>query len=102
MDMVACVLPIWIQLLGLPWEFWTIDMLSRIGSVCGKPLHCDKYTMSKMKLGFSRILVKMDASGEFLEFIELVDEHGAIFKQKVVYKWRPLVCSNCKKFGHLK
>lgn len=55
-----------------------------------------------MKLGFSRILVKMDASGEFLEFIELVDEHGAIFKQKVVYKWRPLVCSNCKKFGHLK
>lgn len=57
----ACVLPIWIQLPGLSWEFWTMEMLSKIGSICGKPLYCDKCALSKMKLGFARILVEMDA-----------------------------------------
>lgn len=101
LDTAACALPIWIQLPGLPWEFWTVEMLSKIGSVCGKPLYCDKCTLSKVKLGFARILVEMEATGEFPECIELADENGKGFMQKVVYEWRPLVCSKCRKFGHL-
>lgn len=44
-------------------------MLSRIGSVCGKPIHYDKCTLSKMKLGVARILVEMDSLGEFSDTI---------------------------------
>lgn len=70
---------IWIQLPGLPWEFWSVKMFSKIGSVCGKSLYCDKCTGSKMKLGYARILVEMESSGEFIDMIELVDEHRVIF-----------------------
>lgn len=57
-------------------------MLSRIGSICGKPLYYDRCTLSKMKLGFARILVEMDASGDFPEVIEMTDENSAEFQQK--------------------
>lgn len=67
-------LPIWIQLPGLLWEFWSPMMLSKIGSVCGVPLHCDKCTLSKMKLGYAQIFVDMDVVSVFLKTIELQDE----------------------------
>lgn len=77
-------------------------MLSKIGSVCGKPLYCDKCTLSKVKLGYARILVEMDYASDFPEIIEMMDENGVVCQQKVVYEWRPLVCSICKGFGHIK
>lgn len=76
-------------------------MLSRIGSVCGRPLYCDKCTLSKLKLGYARILVEMDSIGEFPEVIKLQDEKGFVFHQKLVCEWRLLVCVSCKKFGHV-
>ncbi|XP_039126841.1 uncharacterized protein LOC120262983 [Dioscorea cayenensis subsp. rotundata] len=69
-DTNAYALPIWIQLPGLPWKFWTKNMLSKIGSVCGNPLYCDKCTLSKVKLGYARILMEMDSSGDFPEMID--------------------------------
>lgn len=77
-------------------------MLSRIGSVCGKPIHYDKCTLSKMKLGFTRILVEMDSFGQFPDTIELQDENGVVFNQKVVYEWKHAVYSSYKKFAHSK
>lgn len=79
-----------------------MDMLSKIGSICGKPLYCDKCISAKMKLGYARILVEMDSFEDFLETIAMVDEQGVEFQEKAVYEWFPSVCSNCRKFGHLK
>ncbi|XP_050207530.1 uncharacterized protein LOC126656948 [Mercurialis annua] len=58
--------PIWIQLPGLPWEFWSTEILSKIGSFCGSPLYCDQCTISKTRLGYARVLVEMDAMGRRL------------------------------------
>lgn len=80
-------LPIWIQLPGLLWEFWSPMMLSKIGSVGGVPLHCDKCTLSKMKLGYVQIFVDMDVVGVFPKTIELQDENEIFFYHKVVYEW---------------
>ena len=77
-------------------------MLSKTGSVCGKPLYCDKCTLSKLRVGYARIMVQMDSSGEFPEMIDILDENGVGFQQKVVYEWRQSVCSSCKKFGRLR
>lgn len=46
--------------------------------------------------------MEMDSSGDFPEMIDLVDEKGFVFQPKVVYEWGPSICSNCRKFGHLK
>ncbi|XP_050222191.1 uncharacterized protein LOC126672286 [Mercurialis annua] len=94
-------IPIWIHLPGLPWEFWTKEMLSKIGSTCGAPLYCDQCTLSKTKLDFARILVEMEANGEFPNRVILQDERGAQFSQKIDYEWKPQRCEVCKKLGHL-
>lgn len=77
-------------------------MLSKIGSICGKPQYCDKCTISRIKFGYARILVEMDSLGDFHEIIELIDEHGVGFQEKVVYEWKPSICTICKRFGHHK
>lgn len=41
--------PVWVQL-PLPWELWTNDMLSKIGSILGTPLFTDVCTITKEKL----------------------------------------------------
>ncbi|XP_050207769.1 uncharacterized protein LOC126657166 [Mercurialis annua] len=94
--------PVWIQLPGLPWEFWTADMLSKIGSIYGNPLYSDQCTISKAKLNFARVLVEMEVAGLFPESMELQDEFGNVFNQKIVYEWRPLFCDKCCKMGHAK
>lgn len=76
-------------------------MLSKIGSVYGKPLYCDKCTVLKMKMRFARILVEMNFFRDVPEMIELVDEQGVVFQQKVIYEWKPIICSKCRNFGHL-
>lgn len=45
-----------------------------MGSICGKTLQYNKSTFSKLKLGYARILVEIDAIGEFLESIDLQDK----------------------------
>lgn len=72
-------IPIWIQFLGLPWEFWTTEMLSRLGSFCERPLYCDKCTLTRLRLGYARILVDMEIEGDFLDSISLQDENGQVF-----------------------
>lgn len=84
LDNTVRALPIWIQLPSLPWEFWTVNMLNRIGSIYGKPLYCDKCILLKLKLGYARMLVEIDSSGEFPEMIVLVDEKGNVIQQKVI------------------
>lgn len=97
-----CFVAIWIQLPGLPWEFSTTDMLSKLGSFCGKPLHCDKCTLSRLKLiGYALILVEMDVNGEFPYSIIMQDESGEILHQKVCYEWRPNWCSPSVNISHL-
>ncbi|XP_050233351.1 uncharacterized protein LOC126681838 [Mercurialis annua] len=92
--------PVWIQLPGLPWEFWSFEMLSKIGSFCGTPLYSDQCTLSKVKLNFARVLVEMEVAGPFPEVVELQDECGNVFKQKIVYEWKPLFCEKCCRMGH--
>ncbi|XP_050215040.1 uncharacterized protein LOC126666126 [Mercurialis annua] len=94
--------PIWIQLPDLPWEFLSPSILSKIGSFCGKPLYCDQCTLSITKLGFARILVEIDATGAYPEVVELQDENGAIFNQRIIYEWKPLICEKCCRMGHTK
>lgn len=67
-------------------------MLRKLGSICGKPLHYVKCTLARLKLGYAKILVEMDATGDFLKSIDLLNENGNMFHQLVVYEWRPRSC----------
>lgn len=54
-------LPIWIKLPDLDLQFWTVNMLSRIASMVGKPCGIDKLTRDRVGLSYARIMVEVDA-----------------------------------------
>lgn len=75
--------PVWVKLPLLPLEFWSVDILSRIGSILGTPLFTDQCTLRWERLQFARILVKMDVHGDFPGEVVLKDENGCQISQVV-------------------
>ncbi|XP_050229137.1 uncharacterized protein LOC126678279 [Mercurialis annua] len=92
--------PIWIQFPKLPWEFWSPTMLGRMASLSGKPMFTDQCTNDMSRLSYARVLVEMEVLKEFPHEVILEDEFGEQFVQRVVYEWRPPVCSKCRIMGH--
>ncbi|XP_022880390.1 uncharacterized protein LOC111397618 [Olea europaea var. sylvestris] len=65
-DKDVSTLPIWINLLGLPLEFWNTSALGKIVSKVGKPISTDKVTTTRGRLSYARALVEVDASIELV------------------------------------
>lgn len=55
-------MPVWINLPGLPLEFWNMNALGKIVTKGGKPISTDKFTVNRGRLSYARALVKVDAS----------------------------------------
>ncbi|GAV74915.1 DUF4283 domain-containing protein [Cephalotus follicularis] len=93
-------IPVWVKLMNIPMEYWTVKGLSRLASVLGSPLHMDPATESKQLISFARICVEMKADKEFPAVIKTRRSNGEIVEVKVEYSWRPPVCDRCKVFDH--
>ncbi|XP_050222178.1 uncharacterized protein LOC126672273 [Mercurialis annua] len=91
---------VWIHFPKLPWEFWNATMLGRSASLCGRPMYTDQCTHDQSRLAYARVLVEMDAFGEFPQEVTMEDEEGEQFIQSIVYEWRPPACAECKTIGH--
>ncbi|GAV92308.1 DUF4283 domain-containing protein [Cephalotus follicularis] len=52
-------IPVWVKLMNIPMEYWTVRGLSHLASVLGTPLHMDPATASKQMISFTRICVEM-------------------------------------------
>lgn len=83
----------------LPWELWSVDILSRIGSILGTPLFTDQCTLRRERLKFARVLVEMDIHGDYPDSVVLEDDEGSQITQLVEYEWRPIFYSTCKGDG---
>ncbi|GJT63143.1 RNA-directed DNA polymerase, eukaryota, reverse transcriptase zinc-binding domain protein [Tanacetum coccineum] len=98
-----------IKLLNVPLEAWSVKGISTISSRLGRPIKMDKITVDMCKegsgrLGFSRVLVEINAEDEFLKKVEIsyVDELKNVKRTKwvkVEYTWKPYRCSHCCAFG---
>ncbi|GAV72801.1 Exo_endo_phos domain-containing protein/DUF4283 domain-containing protein, partial [Cephalotus follicularis] len=93
-------IPVWVKLMNIPMEYWTVQGLSRLASVLGTPLHMDPATEGKQLISFARICVEMKADKEFPVAIKTRRTNGDIAEVKVEYSWRPPVCERCKVFDH--
>ena len=98
--------PVWVQFHGIPLEFWTLEGLSYIASAIGVPLYADAVKESCSRLSFARICVELDASKPLIhEFLLHTNSGDTVVSPKyttikVVYQWKPKLCSSCKVFGH--
>ncbi|GAV90321.1 LOW QUALITY PROTEIN: Exo_endo_phos domain-containing protein/DUF4283 domain-containing protein, partial [Cephalotus follicularis] len=93
-------IPVWVKLMNIPMEYWTVQGLSRLASVLGSPLHMDPAMEGKQLISFARICVEMKADKEFPAVIKTRRSNGEVVEVKVEYSWRPPVCDRCKVFDH--
>ncbi|KAJ9535280.1 hypothetical protein OSB04_un001622 [Centaurea solstitialis] len=104
------VLPLWVNLHGVPLEVWNARGLSELASGIGVPLTLDRATEERClkqagRVGFARVLVEVSAEkilpDEIIGLIPSLD--GGAEKEvriRVEYKWKPSRCSHCSLFGH--
>lgn len=69
-------IPIWVSQLGLPFQFWSKENLTTIGSVIGKPLYIDRFTKSRERLSYARLCVKIDAAKDLSNTVTIITEDG--------------------------
>jgi len=92
--------PVWVKFPNLPLKCWTPRCLSKLASVLGKPIQCDKLTSTKERLSYTRVLVEVDLLGVLHSSIDVVLPNEDPLCQKVIYETLPKFCKNCKVLGH--
>ena len=92
--------PVWIQFPSLPLKCWTPICLSKLASVLGKPLQCDKFTATKERISYARVLVEVDLLADLRSSINVSLPNGNTLIQKVIYETLPKFCKHCKVLGH--
>lgn len=97
---VLKVIPLWVKFPNLPLHCWGSDSLSRISSLLGVPLCADECTTKQERVSFARVLIEMDITTVLPDHVWIEDARGVVFKQAVVYDWKPLYCKKCNTAGH--
>lgn len=89
---------VWLRLPGLPVEFFNKELLMEIGSVVGRPVKVDDYTISGTRGKYARVCVELDLSRTLVPQIKLHGPKSVI--QKIEYEWLHSICFECGKYGH--
>lgn len=92
-------MPVWVKLPGLHLSLWNKVTLEKVLSFVGKPLATDKFTASKERLAYARVLVEMEISDTVPTFIPIMMPHGLV-QQAIEFEWLPVKCSKCCLLGH--
>ncbi|XP_022889167.1 uncharacterized protein LOC111404615 [Olea europaea var. sylvestris] len=99
-DKDVSTMPIWINLPGLPFEFWNTSALVKIVSKVGKLILIDKVTASRGRLSYAKALVEIDASIEFVWMVKIRLPNGTLREQEIIFKQEPKFYGSCKVFKH--
>nr|TKR98208.1 hypothetical protein D5086_0000205680 [Populus alba] len=92
--------PVWLKFSNLPLKCWTPRCLSKLASVLGKPIQCDKLTSTKERLSYARVLMEVDLLADLRSSINVTLPNGNPFIQKVIYETLPKFCKHCKVIAH--
>jgi len=85
---------VWIKFPKLPLKCWSLKCLSKIASVLGKPLLCDKLTSMMSRLSYARVLVELDLLSNLIYSINIILPNGATLVQSVVYETLSKFCKH--------
>ncbi|KAL2893643.1 Leucine--tRNA ligase [Bienertia sinuspersici] len=92
-------IPIWIQLY-LDFKYWGIRSLEKIVGKVGKLVKVDQATEKRERLNYARCLVEVMIDQDFPDSISFINDKDQITDVAILYQWKPVICSKCKKFGH--
>jgi hypothetical protein len=88
--------PVWLKFPNLPLKCWTPRCLSKLASVLGKPLQCDKLTATKERVSFASVLVEIDLLADRRSSINITLPNGNTHIQRVIYETLPKFCNTVK------
>ena len=94
------VLPTWIQM-KVDFKYWSERSLMKLASPIGKFVRVDQATAKREKLQYARVLVEVKVDQVFPDQITFINEKGVEVVMGIHYEWKPVVCSRCRKIGHL-
>ncbi|KAI9128260.1 hypothetical protein K1719_001253 [Acacia pycnantha] len=94
---IQCNVAAWVRLPDVPFEFYNVESLRRIGNMIGKMIKVDRSTSIYDKGGFARICVEIDLKKPLLPSYVVFGE-----ERQIVYKGLHQVCFKCGKYGHKK
>ncbi|KAI9119913.1 hypothetical protein K1719_009302 [Acacia pycnantha] len=94
---LQCNIAAWIRLPDVPFEFYNVESLRRIGNMVGKMIKLDRSTSVYDKGGFARICVEIDLKKPLLPSYKIFNE-----ERPIVYEGLHQVCFRCGKYGHKK
>ena len=92
--------PVWVKLPNLPLKCWSIRSLSKISSLIGKPIQCDRLTASKTRISYARVLIEVDLREDLPSSIEFGLPNGMFINQPVIFESLPRFCKTCHSIGH--
>ncbi|KAI9112910.1 hypothetical protein K1719_016024 [Acacia pycnantha] len=92
-----CVIAAWVRLPDVPFEFYNVESLRRIGNMIGKMIKVDRSTSIYDKGGFARICVEIDLKQELLPTYLVFGE-----ERPIIYEGLHNVFLLCGKYGHQK
>jgi len=92
--------PVWIKFPNLPLKCWTPRCLSKLASVLGMPLQCDKLTATKERVSYAHMLVEIDLLADLRSSINVTLPNGNTLIQRVIYETLSKFCKHCKVLGH--
>ncbi|XP_026459012.1 uncharacterized protein LOC113359628 [Papaver somniferum] len=92
--------PTWVNLRKVPLHMWNATALSKIASLIGKPIMMDKFTLSRSRMSFARVLVEIDFDYKYPLVVPVYYKGKHVVDVYVEYSWKPPVFSECSTFGH--
>ena len=92
--------PVWVKFPSLPLCCWSPVCLSKIASVIGKPIQCDRLTSNLARMSYARVLVEIDLLEELRHNVKISLPEGSTLLQKIVYENLPKYCNFCHVLGH--
>lgn len=94
------MVPVWIELSGIPLQFFNPDALKEIAGLVGHPVRLHPSTENLTYIEVAKVYIVIDPRKPLPKFVNARFESGDISRISVSSPWFPSLCSYCKKVGH--
>lgn len=92
--------PVWLNLEGVPLQFFNRDALKEIAGLVGHPICLHPTTENLTNIEVARVYTVIDPRKPLPEAVNAQFETGEVVRIKVSCPWLPSLCSHCSKVGH--
>ncbi|KAL2934193.1 Ribosomal RNA small subunit methyltransferase G [Bienertia sinuspersici] len=83
------------------YKYWGLKSLEKLTKTIGKFVKVNHTTASRSILSYARCMVEVKMNQTFPNKILFLDKRNQKEKLDITYEWRPTLCTNCKKYGHV-